>query len=503
MIDHPCFSAETWCIRETSLDLDVLAQSESIFALANGHLGLRGNLDEGEPYGLPGTYLNGYHELRPLPYAEAGYGYPESGQTMINVTNGKLLRLLVDDEPFDVRYGRLDSPRAGARPAGRHAHPRRRVGVAGGPGRPGPLPADGVLHPPGGGGHLLRGRGGRRQGPGGRPVRAGGQRAHAPAEQRPPGGRRAGLATGVGGPRHPQRHPGRPGPSHRGERPPHGGGHGPPRRGPATHRGGRRVGARHRPGHGDHRAGARAAPAHREVHRLRVVEPAVAPGPPRPGRRRPDRGPPERLGRPAGRAARVPGRLLGPQRGRARRATWRSSRPCGSPSSTSSRPAPGPRAGPSRPRASPAPATTATPSGTPSPSCCRCSPTPSRRRRPTPCAGATARCPIARERAATLGFAGAAFPWRTIAGEECSGYWPAGTAAFHVNADIADAVVRYVDATGDEDFERDVGLDILVETARLWRSSGPLPPRRLVPHPRASPAPTSTARWPTTTSTPT
>ncbi|HWI04222.1 MAG TPA: glycosyl hydrolase family 65 protein, partial [Acidimicrobiales bacterium] len=80
--------------------------------------------------------------------------------------------------------------------------------------------------------------------------------------------------------------------------------------------------------------------------------------------------------------------------------------------------------------------------------------------------------PIARERARTLGFAGASFPWRTIAGEECSGYWPAGTAAFHVNADIADAVIRYVDATGDDDFERDVGHDILVETARLWRSIG-------------------------------
>ncbi|MDP1806121.1 MAG: glycoside hydrolase family 65 protein, partial [Acidimicrobiales bacterium] len=80
--------------------------------------------------------------------------------------------------------------------------------------------------------------------------------------------------------------------------------------------------------------------------------------------------------------------------------------------------------------------------------------------------------PIARARARTLGFAGAAFPWRTIAGEECSGYWPAGTAAFHVNADIADAVIRYVDAAGDEEFERDVGHDILVETARLWRSIG-------------------------------
>src|SRR5581483_8729146 len=73
------------------------------------HIGLRGNLDEGEPFGLPGTYLNSFYELRPLPYAEAGYGYPESGQTVVNVTNGKIIRLLVDDEPFDVRYGRLVS----------------------------------------------------------------------------------------------------------------------------------------------------------------------------------------------------------------------------------------------------------------------------------------------------------------------------------------------------------------------------------------------------------
>jgi alpha,alpha-trehalose phosphorylase len=80
-----------------------------VFALANGHFGLRANLDEGEPFGLPGTYLNGFYELRPLPYAEAGYGNPEAGQTIVNVTNGKLIRLLVDDEPFDVRYGELRS----------------------------------------------------------------------------------------------------------------------------------------------------------------------------------------------------------------------------------------------------------------------------------------------------------------------------------------------------------------------------------------------------------
>src|SRR5205814_500482 len=101
------FPVEPWCLRERGLDLDLLARSESLLALSNGHLGLRANLDEGEPFGIPGTYLNSFYELRPLPHAEPGYGYPESGQTIVNVTNGKLIRLLVDDEPFDVRYGRL------------------------------------------------------------------------------------------------------------------------------------------------------------------------------------------------------------------------------------------------------------------------------------------------------------------------------------------------------------------------------------------------------------
>jgi alpha,alpha-trehalose phosphorylase len=79
---------------------------------------------------------------------------------------------------------------------------------------------------------------------------------------------------------------------------------------------------------------------------------------------------------------------------------------------------------------------------------------------------------LARERAEQLGLEGAAFPWRTIRGHECSGYWPAGTAAFHIAADIADAVVRYQAASEDEAFELDVGIDLLVETARLWRSLG-------------------------------
>ena len=78
----------------------------------------------------------------------------------------------------------------------------------------------------------------------------------------------------------------------------------------------------------------------------------------------------------------------------------------------------------------------------------------------------------ARQRAHALGLSGAAFPWRTIHGEECSAYWPAGTAALHLNAVIARAVDRYRQVTGDTALEAECGLEILVETARLWVSHG-------------------------------
>ena len=111
MIRHNAFEVDPWSVTERSLDLGLLAQTESIFALANGHIGLRGNLDEGEPHAFPGSYLNGFFETLPMPYAEGGYGYPEEGQTLINVTNAKLIRLLVDDEPTS----RTVSPDAGGR----------------------------------------------------------------------------------------------------------------------------------------------------------------------------------------------------------------------------------------------------------------------------------------------------------------------------------------------------------------------------------------------------
>ena len=80
--------------------------------------------------------------------------------------------------------------------------------------------------------------------------------------------------------------------------------------------------------------------------------------------------------------------------------------------------------------------------------------------------------PQACERAKQLGLKGAAFPWRTIAGEECSAYWPAGTAAFHVTADVADAVARFQLVAGSPDYARRFVIEMLVETARLWASLG-------------------------------
>ena len=80
--------------------------------------------------------------------------------------------------------------------------------------------------------------------------------------------------------------------------------------------------------------------------------------------------------------------------------------------------------------------------------------------------------PQARARARQLGHRGAMFPWRTISGEEASPYYAAGTAQYHINADIMYALRKYVQATGDEAFLQDCGAEMLVETARLWLSLG-------------------------------
>jgi alpha,alpha-trehalose phosphorylase len=80
--------------------------------------------------------------------------------------------------------------------------------------------------------------------------------------------------------------------------------------------------------------------------------------------------------------------------------------------------------------------------------------------------------PHARARAKQLGHRGAMFPWRTISGEEASAYYAAGTAQYHINADIMYALRKYVQATGDDSFLRDYGAEMLVETARFWVDLG-------------------------------
>jgi alpha,alpha-trehalose phosphorylase len=470
MIDHSAFTVEPWCLRETELDLAMLAQAESVFALSNGHLGWRANLDEGEPHGLPGSYLNGVYELRPLPYAEVSYGQPESGQTVINVTNGKLIRLFVDDEPFDVRYGEL------------RAH-RRMLDFRSG---------------------LLR-RTAEWISPAGQGVRVSSTRlvsftqravaaisyevtpldtavriavqsellANEPQPQLAGDPRAAAVLEQ---PLEPEYH--------------HADGttvvlvH-------KTKRSGLRVGTAM-----DHvidgPAGVLTESRASSEGGIVTVATPLKPG--------------ERLrlikfvtyGWSGERSLPAIRDQVWAALSNARQTTWdglladqrkfldnfwagadvevdgdtevqQAVRFClfhVLQASARGENRPIPAKGLTGPgydghafwdtESFVIPLLNAT----------------------APDAAASAlrwrhrTMPLAKQRAAQLGLAGAAFPWRTIAGQECSGYWPAGTAAFHVNADIADAVVRYTDATGDTDFERGPGMEMLVETARLWRSLG-------------------------------
>ncbi|WP_346728755.1 glycoside hydrolase family 65 protein [Leucobacter manosquensis] len=104
----PKFDVDPWGLSTGGIDAGYLAHEETIFGLSNGHVGWRGNLDEGDPRGVAGSYLNGVFEEHPMPYAEDGYGYPETGQSVINVPNGQIIRLTVNGEPFTVRHGTVD-----------------------------------------------------------------------------------------------------------------------------------------------------------------------------------------------------------------------------------------------------------------------------------------------------------------------------------------------------------------------------------------------------------
>jgi trehalose/maltose hydrolase-like predicted phosphorylase len=94
------YPIDAWKFIERRFYPRFLAQTETIFSVGNGYLGMRGNFEEGAPVFQNGTFINGFHETWPIVYGEEAYGFAKTGQTMLNVTDTKVIRLYVDDEPF-------------------------------------------------------------------------------------------------------------------------------------------------------------------------------------------------------------------------------------------------------------------------------------------------------------------------------------------------------------------------------------------------------------------
>src|SRR5919198_4591693 len=96
-----------WRIIKRGYDHARLGALESVLAVGNGYLGVRGAPEEGAPSHDAGVILNGFHETWPMVYPEDAYGLARTGQTIVNVTDGSIVRLFVDDEPFDLASARV------------------------------------------------------------------------------------------------------------------------------------------------------------------------------------------------------------------------------------------------------------------------------------------------------------------------------------------------------------------------------------------------------------
>ncbi|ABY95159.1 MULTISPECIES: glycoside hydrolase family 65 protein [Thermoanaerobacter] len=107
----PIYPFEDWVIRETQFSIDTNYRNETIFTLANGYIGMRGTFEE--RYSGPkntsfnGTYINGFYEIHDIVYPEGGYGFAKIGQTMLNVADSKIIKLYVDGEEFDLLQGKI------------------------------------------------------------------------------------------------------------------------------------------------------------------------------------------------------------------------------------------------------------------------------------------------------------------------------------------------------------------------------------------------------------
>jgi len=101
------FPADEWNVIEKGFHPEYLAQLETMLALGNGYLGMRGCPEEGGPNAENATLINGFYEIRPIVYAEDAYGFAKTGQTIFSVTESKIIKLFVDDEPFWLPHANL------------------------------------------------------------------------------------------------------------------------------------------------------------------------------------------------------------------------------------------------------------------------------------------------------------------------------------------------------------------------------------------------------------
>lgn len=111
---EPAYGLNEWEIVEESFNPENNFRSESIFATGNGFIGMRGTFEEGlngDGIGFEGTFLNGIYESRPISYGETAYGFPERSQTMISVANAKIIKLYLEEEAFDMQSGKIKSYR--------------------------------------------------------------------------------------------------------------------------------------------------------------------------------------------------------------------------------------------------------------------------------------------------------------------------------------------------------------------------------------------------------
>jgi len=101
------YPPDEWRLVEKEYDPRRLAQFETLFTTANGYLGVRGAFEEGEPVYQNATLINGFHETWPIVYGEQAFGFATTGQTIVNVVDAKRIRLYVDDEPFSLSHASL------------------------------------------------------------------------------------------------------------------------------------------------------------------------------------------------------------------------------------------------------------------------------------------------------------------------------------------------------------------------------------------------------------